>query len=165
MVIAALAASSTLASVLAYASGPNTQKIKISIAREDAAKTCAHDMELHKNVFRRRRDVVVWRLESECKAPQAVLICGPGKTRPLVACAGDPESATVGKAFKLDGATAGKVTGHIFCTVAWSTVQNNDKYDFRLYTGPWSEGEASTCLYIGESLKPFSHALELEVQP
>jgi hypothetical protein len=99
---------------------------------------CNSEIDKKARVRHSKRDVLVWSFGSSCPRLQQVHVCPTGRT-PLRNCKGDPESAKVGKKFRIGAAATTPINATVMCTVDWSVLDANRSkrlpFYFRLVTG------------------------------
>ena len=89
---------------------PEMKIIGITIDKSCAARIAGKQTSVQKD-----RDVVVWRIESECPAGNALICLTPLSGAPPLRCWGDPEAAEFGKSFPIDD----KGKSYIVCALKW----------------------------------------------
>jgi hypothetical protein len=131
VLVGGAAALLALAAFLGYAichiGGPPEMKtIAVTIDKSCTSKLGAKQTSVQKD-----RDILVWRIESECATAQNVLICvTPDNGAPPLRCWGDPDAAKFGTPFPIDD----KAKSYIICALKWPQT-GSYKYDVELRTG------------------------------
>jgi hypothetical protein len=118
------------------------------------AASCRHDKVKLTTVKRKDRDILVWRVQSECPTARKVLICV--KPAPPLHCSGDPDTAKIGTPFDVGAANGDTVTHYIFCTVKWPAKKQ--AYEVDVLAG--SASDKLICPTIEED-----YEIALEVVP
>ena len=133
---------------------PEREVIKVSIDKD-----CVGRIDSKKTAEQKDRDVLVWRIESECPKAQNVLMCVSSENgAPLpLRCWGDPETAVLDKPFEIEGATSREVSNYIICALKWPPAGGKYDYDVEFLTG-----DSSTTLICPTNR---DYELALEVVP
>ena len=121
-------------------------------------KSCTKGIDKTKTAKGKDRDVLVWRIESECATKQDVLICAhPQGGAPPLRCWGDPKDAVLGTPFSIVAPQGDKVRSFIICALEWPATGKYD-YDVEYLTQDSTSTTPLTC-------QSKDYELALEVVP